>query len=69
MQTKGKTKIRKAKLPRIDWKNGYIAAYKCRICGNIFEEELGKYGCCDSPARPLWKPIENKPNINPKTHL
>ena len=27
--------------------------YRCK-CGNIFETELGKYGCCDSPAKPLW---------------
>ena len=27
--------------------------YRCK-CGNVFEEELGKYGCCDYPARPLW---------------
>lgn len=27
--------------------------YRCR-CGNVFEAELGKYGCCDTPAKPLW---------------
>jgi hypothetical protein len=27
--------------------------YRCR-CGNIFEAELGKYGCCDWPAKILW---------------
>jgi site-specific DNA-cytosine methylase len=31
-----------------DFKN-----YRCR-CGNIFSVELGKYGCCDYPAKPLW---------------
>ena len=31
-----------------DWKY-----YRCR-CGNIFEAELGKYGCCDWPAKILW---------------
>jgi len=28
--------------------------YRCK-CGNIFEAELGKYGCCDGAARPLWQ--------------
>jgi len=27
--------------------------YRCK-CGNVFEKELGKYGCCDHPAKPLW---------------
>ena len=27
--------------------------YRCR-CGNVFEAELGKYGCCDWPAKILW---------------
>lgn len=27
--------------------------YRCR-CGNVFEAELGKYGCCDGPAKILW---------------
>jgi hypothetical protein len=27
--------------------------YRCK-CGNVFEAELGKYGCCDYPAKPLW---------------
>lgn len=27
--------------------------YRCR-CGNVFPESLGKYGCCDGPAKPLW---------------
>ena len=27
--------------------------YRCK-CGNIFEAELGKYGCCDGAAKPLW---------------
>lgn len=27
--------------------------YRCS-CGNIFEAELGKYGCCDGPAKILW---------------
>lgn len=27
--------------------------YRCK-CGNTFEIELGKYGCCDYPAKPLW---------------
>ena len=31
-----------------DWKH-----YRCR-CGAIFEAELGKYGCCDWAAKPLW---------------
>lgn len=31
-----------------DWKY-----YRCR-CGNIFDAELGKYGCCDWPAKILW---------------
>lgn len=29
-------------------------SYRCK-CGNVFEVELGKYGCCDSPAKPLWE--------------
>lgn len=28
--------------------------YRCK-CGNIFEAEYGKYGCCDRPAKPLWQ--------------
>lgn len=32
----------------VDWKY-----YRCR-CGNIFEAGLGKYGCCDYPAKILW---------------
>ena len=28
--------------------------YRCK-CGNIFEAELGKYGCCDGAAKPLWQ--------------
>jgi hypothetical protein len=28
--------------------------YRCK-CGNIFEAELGKYGCCDCAAKPLWQ--------------
>jgi len=31
-----------------DWKY-----YRCK-CGNIFDAELGKYGCCDYPAKILW---------------
>lgn len=31
-----------------DFKN-----YRCS-CGEVFPFELGKYGCCDKPARPLW---------------
>ena len=31
-----------------DWK-----MYRCK-CGNVFEAELGKYGCCDGPAKILW---------------
>lgn len=27
--------------------------YRCR-CGNVFSADYGKYGCCESPARPLW---------------
>lgn len=27
--------------------------YRCR-CGNVFAAELGKYGCCDWPAKILW---------------
>jgi hypothetical protein len=27
--------------------------YRCK-CGNTFEVEAGKYGCCDYPAKPLW---------------
>jgi len=27
--------------------------YRCK-CGNVFEVDLGKYGCCDYPAKPLW---------------
>jgi len=27
--------------------------YRCK-CGNVFEAELGKYGCCDGPAKILW---------------
>ena len=31
-----------------DWKY-----YRCK-CGNVFEAELGKYGCCDGPAKIMW---------------
>ena len=31
-----------------DWKY-----YRCK-CGNVFEAELGKYGCCDNAAKILW---------------
>lgn len=27
--------------------------YRCK-CGNVFEAEAGKYGCCEGPAKPLW---------------
>ena len=27
--------------------------YRCK-CGNVFDAELGKYGCCDYPAKPMW---------------
>jgi len=30
-----------------------IELYRCK-CGNVFGVELGKYGCCDAPAKPLW---------------
>jgi hypothetical protein len=28
--------------------------YRCK-CGNVFDAELGKYGCCDGAAKPLWQ--------------
>lgn len=28
--------------------------YRCK-CGNVFDAKLGKYGCCDWPAKPLWQ--------------
>lgn len=31
-----------------EWKQ-----YVCK-CGNVFEAALGKYGCCDAPARIMW---------------
>lgn len=31
-----------------DWK-----LYRCK-CGNVFDADLGKYGCCDGPAKILW---------------
>lgn len=31
-----------------DFKN-----YRCS-CGNVFPFDLGKYGCCDKAAKPLW---------------
>lgn len=31
-----------------DW-----SMYRCK-CGNIFESSLGKYGCCNYPAKILW---------------
>ena len=27
--------------------------YRCK-CGNVFDVELGKYGCCETAAKPLW---------------
>ena len=27
--------------------------YRCK-CGNVFDAELGKYGCCGSAAKPRW---------------
>ena len=27
--------------------------YRCK-CGNVFDAVLGKYGCCDGAAKPLW---------------
>ena len=27
--------------------------YRCK-CGNTFPTELGKYGCCETAAKPLW---------------
>jgi len=30
-----------------------FSRYRCK-CGNVFEVDLGKYGCCDVPAKPLW---------------
>lgn len=43
---KGLPKLKPTKFA--DWKY-----YRCR-CGNVFEAELGKYGCCDWPAKILW---------------
>jgi hypothetical protein len=41
-------------LPRLKpTKYADFKKYRCK-CGNVFEEELGKYGCCDGPAKPLW---------------
>jgi hypothetical protein len=31
-----------------------FSRYRCKECGNIFEAELGKYGCCDKPANIIW---------------
>lgn len=31
-----------------DWKY-----FRCK-CGNVFEAELGEYGCCDGPAKIMW---------------
>jgi hypothetical protein len=52
--------------------------YRCR-CGNVFELELGKYGCCDWPAKPLWDnqtksgqnnlpPSKNRAELRAKTY-
>jgi len=27
--------------------------YRC-LCGEVFPFDLGKYGCCEKPAKPLW---------------
>jgi len=43
---KGLSELKPTKLA--EWKR-----YRCK-CGNVFETALGKYGCCDYPAKPLW---------------
>ena len=43
---KGLPKLKATKIA--EWKQ-----YRCK-CGNVFDTELGKYGCCDYPAKPLW---------------
>jgi len=56
-----------------DFKN-----YRCS-CGEIFSFELGKYGCCDKPAKPLWDnmtksgqnklpPSKNRAELRSKTY-
>ena len=30
--------------------------YRCS-CGEVFPYDLGKYGCCEKPAKPLWDNI------------
>lgn len=56
-----------------DWKY-----YRCK-CGNVFEAELGKYGCCDGPAKIMWDnqtksgqnklpPSKNRWKIRSKTY-
>jgi hypothetical protein len=27
--------------------------YRCQ-CGNTFDVDLGEYGCCEKPAKPMW---------------
>jgi len=39
--------------PLIPTKYADFKKYRCK-CGNVFETDLGKYGCCDTPAKPLW---------------
>jgi hypothetical protein len=34
-------------------KEAEFTKYRCS-CGNVFDAELGKYGCCDKAAKPLW---------------
>jgi len=52
--------------------------YRCS-CGEVFPYDLGKYGCCDKPARPQWKnmtksgqnklsPGENRAELRSKTY-
>lgn len=52
--------------------------YRCK-CGNIFTKELGKYGCCDYPAKILWEnqtksgqnklpPSANRSTLRAKTY-
>lgn len=52
--------------------------YKCK-CGNVFGAEYGKYGCCETAAKPLWgnqtdsgqnniSPCKNRAELRSKTY-
>jgi hypothetical protein len=32
-----------------------VKRYRCTKCGSVFDAQLGVYGCCKSPAKPIWE--------------